>query len=477
MPAGRRRRPTSSAASRSSYDASARRCSSSHADQTPTALELRAQRAQQGSSQEQRIGVNPFRLGLIAQHRHAQRDARAGRRARRTRATSAAPAPRRAASWRWRVAPAASSPTPAASPVSGRRRTRATRSSRRCGAARRTAPAARAIVVRFFAGRVPGAPVRRPDFVEDGYARRRADGRRDRPRATRRAPAFAVLALRDPGDPAARRAAPAHPDREGLGRGRRGAREGLRRRGHRTTAPASTARPARRRARAPTALCASGAIPTSIPTSAPSTTRACSRTRPAAGARGVCNAQGVDCSNPERSGELAGCCDAGRPKTIQERAWTSPIWYRPEGLGRVKASVALGNAGTDRLKLRAKLGRGVPHDLATNDLRVIVRDDDDILDVTIPAGTLRHGKATNVAGSTSCDWPEGVRPGEAHARIGPGEPHERGSRGPHGRCRSPHRLVRRPAEPALDVRRDHAQDEIAPCGGFGSRPFTSRRSA
>lgn len=43
-----------------------------------------------------------------------------------------------------------------------------------------------------------------------------------------------------------------------------------------------------------------------------------------------CVAAGVDCSNPDAVPEAwAGCCDASVPKTVQERAWTSPIWYAP----------------------------------------------------------------------------------------------------------------------------------------------------
>jgi hypothetical protein len=44
----------------------------------------------------------------------------------------------------------------------------------------------------------------------------------------------------------------------------------------------------------------------------------------------ACNARGVDCSDPDGvPDELAACCEARRAKTIQERSWTSPIWYAP----------------------------------------------------------------------------------------------------------------------------------------------------
>ena len=47
----------------------------------------------------------------------------------------------------------------------------------------------------------------------------------------------------------------------------------------------------------------------------------------------ACLARRVDCAGPVPS-ELAVCCDDAVPGTIQERAWTSPIWYAPAEEGQ-----------------------------------------------------------------------------------------------------------------------------------------------
>jgi len=141
----------------------------------------------------------------------------------------------------------------------------------------------------------------------------------------------------------------------------------------------------------------------------------------------VCKAEGVDPFAPDcaaqaaaQGGALADCClgesnDAFLSPVVQERAWTSPIWYRPEAIAVVRGGVRFGRtAGEDVLKLAVRL-RHAPAalDPAGTDITLRVADDDDIFAVTIPAGTLEARQA----GVFTFRGPAGALAGLASAKL------------------------------------------------------------
>jgi Protein of unknown function (DUF3604) len=61
----------------------------------------------------------------------------------------------------------------------------------------------------------------------------------------------------------------------------------------------------------------------------------------------ICAAKQVDCKRPETIGEgLEGCCAPEHQPVVQERAWSSPIWYKP-GPAQVMPESALVGGGVE----------------------------------------------------------------------------------------------------------------------------------
>jgi len=111
----------------------------------------------------------------------------------------------------------------------------------------------------------------------------------------------------------------------------------------------------------------------------------------------ICNDEGVDCSDlPSVPEDFELCCDANLELTVQERAVTSPIFYRPEAIAKLKAKLSYGcghGGGCDKLKMSVQMGAThADFDIDTNDLDFSLRDDDTIYAVNIPAGTLVASK-------------------------------------------------------------------------------------
>ena len=139
-------------------------------------------------------------------------------------------------------------------------------------------------------------------------------------------------------------------------------------------------------------------------------------------------ADGVFCGDPAMPVDHEAACCAENypemPRTIQERAWSSPVFYRPESIGRLRANVSFGTSPqSDQLRLKASFARlPASVDFASQPLGIEIRDDDLVYAATLPAGSLEPTKF--VPGFRYRD-PAGSIDGLKSVRIG------RDSRGTH----------------------------------------------
>ena len=272
-------------------------------------------------------------------------------------------------------------------------------------------------VVRFFAGNYSTDMCSDPDFATTGYRDGATMGAEIGPISGDKSPVFTVLAMKDPGDPG-------HPGTplqhvqvikgwvDGTGAAHEKVFEVAGETSNGAGVDVATCMPTGTGGH--DSLCASWQDPEFDPDQRAFYYARTIENPTCRWSTYVCNANHIDCSTTPPAA-FALCCDARIPKTIQERSWSSPIFYRPEGLGKMEASVKYGKTpGTDRLKLVTTLAQGSAHDLSAEDLRVTVRDDDDILDVTIPAGTFRNGKLRDFGPLTSAKFQQ---KGTRHAKL------------------------------------------------------------
>ncbi len=187
-------------------------------------------------------------------------------------------------------------------------------------------------VVRFFGGWDPPSDLcARPDLAAAGYASGVPMGSELRPGArSGSAPTFTVSALQDPGTSGS----PGTPlQRIQIVKGWLEAGEPRERvldvAGGPNAAGVDLAT-CRRHGQGATRLCAQWTDPDFDPDSPAFYYARVLENPTCRWSQYVCNAAGVDCGDPDSVPEaLAGCCREDHRPVIQERAWTSPIWYAP----------------------------------------------------------------------------------------------------------------------------------------------------
>lgn len=278
-------------------------------------------------------------------------------------------------------------------------------------------------ILRFFAGREPGLHCGDPEFVATAYRGGVPMGGEIGPVRGTRSPRFGVLAMRDPGTPSApggllQRLQIVKGWIDDSGQSREKVFEVA-------GDPASTATvdTATCQTSGPGAesLCAVWEDPEFDPSQRAFYYARLLENPSCRWSTYLCNSLHLDCSVPASvPAEYAECCNPAVAKTIQERAWSSPIWYRPEGLTRLRGKLSFGrDPQRDMLQLQVTFGALPPgFDVRTQELVIALQDDDEVFRVAVPAGFLQEetpghfiwrDRAGNLSGVRSLDLT--VKPG------------------------------------------------------------------
>jgi hypothetical protein len=250
-------------------------------------------------------------------------------------------------------------------------------------------------ILRFFAGREPGLRCGDPDFVATAYRGGVPMGGEIGPVRGARSPRFGVLAARDPGTPGApggllQRVQIIKGWIDANGQAQEKVFEVAGDPNSTATVDTASCQPSGPGAET---LCAVWEDPEFDPSQRAFYYARLLENPSCRWSTYLCNSLNIDCAVPGSvPPEYAECCNPAVAKTIQERAWSSPIWYRPEGLTRVRGKLAFGpGANRDVLHLQITLGALPPgFAVAAHGLEIALQDDDEVFHVTIPAGAIQE---------------------------------------------------------------------------------------